>query len=266
MAESSGGDWLGLLGLIGAASIASAGAIYNNRAQEKLTKQVNSMAIDLADSAHQREVLDLYKAGLNPILSATGNGASVPSLGTPHLDNVLSDFGSSARAAGEMMSKQRSLSNEAVKLDNDAIRLSNKVASETVDSDIATAKAEAFARQKQADYDAAIAADKFLELNKWKVRISRDKHGNPVMDKNGRVVWETNPDYLKEVRDSVEAEVKEPGTRYLQSWIGTGGRAVGDAINGATGLKNFLRKQPKGIYNRHVDPRGRVSTSWTEYK
>lgn len=239
MAESSGGDWLGLLGLIGAASIASAGAIYNNRAQEKLTKQVNSMAIDLADSAHQREVLDLYKAGLNPILSATGNGASVPSLGTPHLDNVMSSFGNSARAAGEMMSKQRSLTNEAVKLDNDSTRLSNKVASETVDSDIASAKAEAFARQKQADYDALIAADKLDALHGWRMRPFRDSRSP------SGVVWKNNPDYEKQISDSMKAEVKSPGTRYLQSWIDTGGRAINNVTSSALDLKNVIRKPVK---------------------
>ena len=251
MAEA-GGDWLGMLGLLGAAAISSAGAIYNNRAQEKLQKQVNSMAIDLADSAHQREVIDLYKAGLNPILSATGNGASVPSLGTPRLDNVLDSFGSSARSVGDMMSKQRSLTNKQIEQDVDYI-------DKTQSAEINAAKAEARARADQASYDAMLAGDKAMVLD----QLSR----HHIVDENGKeIATHVKKDYLDDLKDSVKAEIKEPGTRYLQSWIHTGGKAVGDVINGATGVKNLMRKQPKGVYNRRVDPRGRVSTSWTEYK
>lgn len=39
----------------------------------------------MSDSAHQREVSDLKRAGLNPILSAGGNGSSTPSGGAPNL-------------------------------------------------------------------------------------------------------------------------------------------------------------------------------------
>lgn len=110
----SGGDYLGLLGLLAAAGIASAGSIYNNRQQRKLQESVNSEAIDLANTAHQREVADLRAAGLNPILSATGSGAATPSLGTAQLDNVVDSFGGNARGIGDMLSKRRQLENLSV--------------------------------------------------------------------------------------------------------------------------------------------------------
>lgn len=110
----SGGDYLGLIGLLAAAGIASAGSIYNNRQQRKLQQSTNSEAINLANTAHQREVEDLRAAGLNPILSATGSGAATPSLGTAQLDNVFDSFGSNARGIGDMISKRRALENESV--------------------------------------------------------------------------------------------------------------------------------------------------------
>lgn len=54
-----------------------------------LQKETNQQSIDLANTAHQREVEDLKKAGLNPILSAGGAGAVTPALGTAQVQNEL---------------------------------------------------------------------------------------------------------------------------------------------------------------------------------
>lgn len=53
--------------------------------------------IELANSAHQREVEDLKKAGINPLLTATGgNGANVPSVGGVSPMN-LTNYGAGLR-------------------------------------------------------------------------------------------------------------------------------------------------------------------------
>ena len=209
MAESGGTDYTGLLGLLGAAAIASAGSIYNNWQQRKLQGATNDLAVNLANTAHQREVADLYAAGLNPILSAVGNGAATPSLGTANLDNVLSEFGSSAKGIGDALSRQRALGNESYKLDNERQRIDNELNRSTLSSEINSANSRSEAERIQADIDAEMARDKQYALHNYKYRHIDTGDGNQV-----NVV---NDKYLKDVSDSLKSDIKAPWRHATQS-------------------------------------------------
>nr|QJB19549.1 MAG: DNA pilot protein [Microvirus sp.] len=80
----------GLVGGLPGAMIGGAvGNIFmqdqTNQQNERLAKYQMGWQGNMSNTAHQREVADLKKAGLNPILSAGGGGSSTPSGAAPTL-------------------------------------------------------------------------------------------------------------------------------------------------------------------------------------
>jgi len=97
--------WGEVLGSMGAGVIAGLGQQQTNRSNETIAKDATASNIEeakrnrefqerMSNTAHQREIEDLRKAGLNPILSANKGGASTPSgatgsAATTHLESAI---------------------------------------------------------------------------------------------------------------------------------------------------------------------------------
>lgn len=80
-----------LFGSVGSAIGGIGDYFLNKRDSRDAASRQNQYQLYMSNSAHQREVADLRAAGLNPVLSALGNGASVMSVpvnGSYQSDNV----------------------------------------------------------------------------------------------------------------------------------------------------------------------------------
>lgn len=132
------------LALLAAGVIGTAGQLYTNRQNLKYQNRVNDInwqiaamnnatQIDMANTAHQREVRDLRLAGLNPILSAGGSGASTPSLtsvrgDSAQIQNPVNDLASSAKGLARFFGDTYRTQLDQAKADVKSTELANDLA------------------------------------------------------------------------------------------------------------------------------------------
>lgn len=106
--------------------MSSTGQQQTNRTNMALQKESENWQTQMSNTAVQRRVKDLQTAGLNPLL-ATGEAASVPSLGPTTVSNPNASFGNLGTQvqSAQMIQQQKNL----------LAAQTNKTISETPDSD-----------------------------------------------------------------------------------------------------------------------------------
>jgi len=104
----TGGDVLGGVIGIGSGLLGAKGAKDTNSAAQANSQAQMDFQERMSSTAHQREVKDLIKAGLNPILSANG-GASSPSGAVAPVINSTESGLNSARASSSIAMQKEQL-------------------------------------------------------------------------------------------------------------------------------------------------------------
>lgn len=239
------------LAILAAGLASSAGALYTNRQNLKYQAKVNDVnwqiaamnnatQMEMANTAHQREVSDLRAAGLNPILSAGGSGASTPSLTSvrgdaAQIENPVNGIASSARGLARYFGETYQTNLDQAKADVDATRISNDLSRRQLDL-----------QDMQVDNDLIeenLRKQALLDATGTTWRTFKGKDGKPYRE----IVFDDPGQFTKASRlqsDAFEARLRDGTNVNWRNNLKAVGGAVGDVssvMNGAGALMRATR-------------------------
>ena len=117
-------SWSSALSGIGGAALGAAGSLFSGIQSKNSAKDQEDFQRHMSNTSYQRQMRDLRKAGLNPILAAKLGGASTPQGAGYQMPNIgeAATKGAHQAASAKQVAAQTTLTtNEAVKSGQEAL-------------------------------------------------------------------------------------------------------------------------------------------------
>lgn len=229
-----------------------------NADQIEAARMNNETAVNLANTAHQREVMDLRDANLNPILSANGNGSAVPALDTPGLEapqlaaptitNPLSGLANSLATAVQVNDNHQ-LNEERIKaikadlnargfgegLTKDHERILGNLNRSLVYSDIHSAIAARQAQEEKANLENIRTQLEYGQLASYfGLRTRRDANGRIT------VTHPAKSEAIDLLREGLISDLKMRANQNMRAGINSATSIGNAASNIGSTIKSFL--------------------------